>query len=211
MSEEEGTHFPHDDKDWPSDVVAPWALATRSKPLQQTKPTPIEVGAQYGRLIVVSQGISDGGTWWWCDCACGNTVHVRASNLRSGHTLSCGCLRREKASARATERNTKHGLTSREGRHPLYEIWHSMRDRCLNPNHPCYHMYGGRGITICERWNDFAAWLADMGPRPEGRFPSGRPHYSLDRRDNDGNYEPTNCRWATALEQRHNRRAHGAA
>ena len=79
-----------------------------------------------------------------------------------------------------------------------YKSWEGMRTRCNNPNAEKFHHYGGRGITVCERWNSYANFLADMGPRPEGR--------SLDRVNNDGNYEPENCRWATAQEQRANRR-----
>lgn len=88
----------------------------------------------------------------------------------------------------------KHGLTN----HRLYATWRNMRDRCNYAEHPSYKDYGGRGITICERWNDFANFVADMGDRPDGM--------SLDRRDNNGNYEPSNCRWATKSQQQLNQR-----
>ena len=82
--------------------------------------------------------------------------------------------------------------------HPLYCIWQSMRQRCLNPNANNYHRYGGRGITICDRWDDFNLFLEDMGERPEG--------YSIDRINNNGNYEPSNCKWSTTVDQNNNRR-----
>ena len=94
--------------------------------------------------------------------------------------------------------------------HPLYRTWENMRRRCNDPSNPVYHRYGGRGIRVCDRWmpaNDgFLSFLEDMGPRPEGKGPSGRAAYSLDRIDNNGNYEPSNCRWATCSQQRVNSR-----
>lgn len=106
--------------------------------------------------------------------------------------------------------NLIHGHNSGTKPSPTYKSWQQMRDRCNNPNAPKYHLYGGRGIVVCERWDSapegFVNFLADMGERPEDRHPSGYLVHSLDRKDVNGNYEPDNCYWATSMQQRHNRR-----
>jgi len=105
--------------------------------------------------------------------------------------------------AGASNSNWRGGKSS----HPLYGIYNEMLHRCRNPSHPRWSSYGGRGITVCERWrSDFWTFVADMGPRPEGVGPTGRAAFVLDRKDNDGNYEPENVRWATALQSGENRR-----
>lgn len=150
-------------------------------------------GMTFGRLTAVSRvGSSTSGyALWECVCECGTVKVVASAQLRSGRTRSCGCLVRDAVS----EARTVHGMS-----HSVeYQAWSAMRSRCLNPNHSNYPDYGGRGITVCDRWRDsFVAFYEDVGRRPPG--------HSLDRIDNDGNYEPGNVRWATAQEQAMNRR-----
>lgn len=147
-----------------------------------------------GRLTVLEfTEMRASSSFWRCRCECGNVREYLGSRLRSGATKSCGCLVRD---LRA-EDLTKHGHALGGGS-PEYKSWASMKARCNNPSHHAYHNYGGRGIEVCKRWESFENFLEDMGKRPEGK--------NLDRIDNNGNYELSNCRWITQKENARNTR-----
>lgn len=134
--------------------------------------------------------------YWLCRCSCGTEKEVNGQSLRkNGATTSCGCVQKRLAQA-VGKANVRHGMKHTSEWH----AWSSMRSRCLNSNHKQFPSYGGRGISICDRWSVFENFFADMGLKPSEA-------HSIDRIDNDGNYEPTNCRWATKKQQQRNRRA----
>ena len=159
------------------------------------------VGNKFNRLTVL--GYTHNGKnnrkFFDCLCDCGGRINTNGSAVRFGTTKSCGCLKRELATARNRALHTKHGLHL----HPLYATWLSMIARCDKPGNNRYQYYGGRGITVCDRWrNSVSAFIQDVGDKPT-------PEHSIDRIDVNGNYEPGNVRWATLKEQRSNRQKHG--
>jgi hypothetical protein len=155
-------------------------------------------GRRFARLVVISRQTNTTAVKpvWLCRCDCGALTDVMGYSLTSGHTQSCGCWQRQRTAevSRVSSRTHGHSKT-----HPLYKLWAGLRSRCRNPNATGYERYGGRGIRICAKWDDFAAFVADVGPRPS-------PQHTLDRIDNDGHYEPGNVRWSTPSEQCNNSR-----
>jgi hypothetical protein len=152
--------------------------------------------AKFGRLTVLGEAphrSADGRVMWQLRCDCGTEFERTAKVVKNGNTKSCGCLAREMTAAR-NRANATHGMSNTS----THNVWTNMKERCLNPNHKSFNRYGGRGITICQRWLDsFQNFLDDMGTMPIGM--------SLDRKDVNGNYEPGNCRWATSEEQANNK------
>lgn len=149
-------------------------------------------GERYGRLTLKERVENKGHhAAYRAICDCGNEITMLVEHLQSGHTQSCGCLRREL--------QTTHGATSEGRTIPEYSAWYNAKRRCHYPNHPSFKSYGGRGITMCEEWrNDFVAFFRALGPRPPG--------HSLGRIDNNKGYAPGNCRWETRKQQQRNRR-----
>jgi hypothetical protein len=158
------------------------------------------IGQRFGRLVILERckNSAAGKPRFRCECDCGNSTVVSGADLRRGHTQSCGCLHHELQADRMRQRNFKHGEALNDRRSTEYVSWLTMMRRCDNPNQAAWSRYGGRGISVCERWHSYEKFLADMGRKPT-------PRHTLDRIDGDGHYEPANCRWATYSEQRLNR------
>jgi len=151
------------------------------------------IGQRFGRLVVISKADSEknGHTRWNCICDCGGTTTVRSSHLLSGDTRSCGCIGREMLSKMCL----KHGMSETT----TYDCWAAMKQRCVNPSSHAYRNYGGRGITVCERWMKFENFYVDMGECPIG--------LTLERKDNNSGYYHENCCWDTPKTQSRNKRS----
>lgn len=154
-------------------------------------------GQKFGRLTVICRaGYGHKQATWHCICDCGNEKTTNGQNLRKGLTTSCGCYQKERASEEAAK-TVRHGHGYGT---PTYKSWQALRQRCENQKDKDYENYGAKGVKVCERWQDFSAFLEDMGERPEGT--------TIDRINPFGNYEPDNCRWADYFVQNNNKREH---
>lgn len=154
-------------------------------------------GEKHNRLTVISHAgkNSNRDSLWNCKCDCGNSVVASTYSLRSGHTKSCGCFKKERAAELIKERSIKHGMKGTLS----YVTWEGIIKRCFNVNRPNYKDYGGRGISACDKWLSFEGFFEDMGDRPSA-------DHSIERIDNDKGYYKENCKWALPREQSRNQR-----
>ncbi|MCP1852773.1 MULTISPECIES: hypothetical protein [unclassified Bradyrhizobium] len=156
---------------------------------------------KYGRLVAVSREGKDARSniLWKFACDCGTDYVCRSSSVRRGYVISCGCLRAENARVNGAKSDGEASITHGRRFSAEYAAWAHMIRRCTNPNDEKFPDYGGRGISVCDRWSNFANFHEDMGDRPS-------PHHSLDRIKNDEGYSKSNCRWSTRAIQTRNKR-----
>ena len=167
--------------------------------------TPLQSGERFGRLVAVKRVASPNRfIYWQFRCDCGQLYSTNLNKVRGGWIKSCGCFRREKLLEGRMKLHLSNS-THKMSRTPEFKIWREILQRCTNPNSKNWDNYGGRGIKICQRWLKFENFYLDMGSRPLGVI-GKRPEFSIDRIDNDGNYEPSNCRWGTREQQYASRR-----
>lgn len=163
-------------------------------------------GKRFGRLVVLEEAGRDPRNLvlWRCICDCGNEFTTAGTRIKRGRAKSCGCLQKDRAGAAAKKSAPKRRTHGRNTADPTYMSWSALKDRCNNPNNQRFEHYGGRGISVCDRWKEsFENFLEDMGDRPPGT--------TIDRVDVNGNYEPSNCRWATSKQQSLNKQCHTGA
>lgn len=162
---------------------------------------PIKAGDEFDRLTVIQRAVDP--RKWTCRCSCGNVKDILDRALKPRHTRSCGCIHRERAARLGRARRTHGHSTKPDGEQKLtgeYRAWRSMRRRCYKPTAKSYADYGAKGIRVCDRWlESFENFFADMGLKPS-------PEYTIERENSKGNYEPSNCVWATRTVQNRNKR-----